>query len=254
MHWRKAIQAELESMQERDVLCAAKLQKNQRAIGTKWVFKIKRKADESIAKFKARLVTKGFKQQYGINYTETFLPVVKYVTLRMVIAFAKYFDWPLDQLDVVTAFLYGVMKDQVFCVMPEGVEMDGDFDSLESVKAIYGLKQASRIWIEVFDELVRSIGFQASAFDPCLYIKVVDGLCICCRLWVAFYGESTAGSLDRSEAYFSRCLRGTKSHGIRIQPSDKVDFCGYSDADWAGDHPNRKSTSGDSRLCFSVLP
>ena len=70
--------------------------------------------------------------------------MVKYVTLRMVIAIAKHFGWPLDQLDVVTAFLYGVMKEQVFCVIPEGVDVDDNFDCLELVKAIYGLKQASR--------------------------------------------------------------------------------------------------------------
>uniref|UniRef100_H3H4I7 Integrase catalytic domain-containing protein n=1 Tax=Phytophthora ramorum TaxID=164328 RepID=H3H4I7_PHYRM len=144
VHWRKAIRAELKSMRLRGVFRAAKLPSGQRAIGTKWVFKIKRKADGSIEKYKARLVAKGFKQKYGIDYTETFSPVVKYVTLRMIIAIAKYFGWPLDKLDVVTAFLYGVMKEVVFCVVPEGVELDGDFDCLELVKAIYGLKQASR--------------------------------------------------------------------------------------------------------------
>ncbi|KAG2964639.1 hypothetical protein PC121_g25479 [Phytophthora cactorum] len=96
----------------------------------------------------------------------------------MVIAIAKYFGWPLDQLDVVTAFLYGIMKEQVFCAVPEGVHLDDDFDCLELVKAIYGLKQASRVWNETFDEFVCSIGFQVSAFDPCLYIKVVDGHCV----------------------------------------------------------------------------
>ena len=104
-----------------------------------------RKAYGLIDKFKARLVAKRFKQQYGIDYTETFSPVVKYVTLRMVIAITKYYNGPLDQLDVVTAFLYIVMKEKVFCVIPEGVEMDGNFDCLELVKAIYGLKQASRV-------------------------------------------------------------------------------------------------------------
>uniref|UniRef100_H3H7X9 Integrase catalytic domain-containing protein n=1 Tax=Phytophthora ramorum TaxID=164328 RepID=H3H7X9_PHYRM len=184
VHWRKAIRAELKSMRLRGVFRAAKLPSGQRAIGTKWVFKIKRKADGSIEKYKARLVAKGFKQKYGIDYTETFSPVVKYVTLRMIIAIAKYFGWPLDQLDVVTAFLYGVMKEVVFCVVPEGVELDGGFDCLELVKAIYGLKQASRVWNETFDEFMCSIGFQVSAFDPCLYIKVVNGHCVLVLVYV----------------------------------------------------------------------
>ncbi|KAG2922339.1 hypothetical protein PC117_g16009 [Phytophthora cactorum] len=184
VHWRKAIRAELKSMRLRGVFRAAKLPNGQRAIGTKWVFKIKRKADGSIEKYKARLVAKGFKQKYGIDYTETFSPVVKYVTLRMVIALAKYYGWPLDQLDVVTAFLYGIMKELVFCAVPEGVDLDGDFDCLELVKAIYGLKQASRVWNETFDVFVCSVGFQVSAFDPCLYIKVVDGHCVLILVYV----------------------------------------------------------------------
>uniref|UniRef100_A0AAV1VDV7 Reverse transcriptase Ty1/copia-type domain-containing protein n=1 Tax=Peronospora matthiolae TaxID=2874970 RepID=A0AAV1VDV7_9STRA len=128
VHWRKAIHAGLESMRLRGVFHAAKLPNGQRAIGTKWVFKIKRKADGSIEKYKARLAAKGFRSKYGIDYTETFSPVVKYVTLRIVIAIFKHFGWTIDQLDVITAFLYGVMKEQVFCVIPEGVELDDDFD------------------------------------------------------------------------------------------------------------------------------
>uniref|UniRef100_A0AAV1VML5 Reverse transcriptase Ty1/copia-type domain-containing protein n=1 Tax=Peronospora matthiolae TaxID=2874970 RepID=A0AAV1VML5_9STRA len=113
VHWRNEICAELDSMKLRGAFRATKLPSGQHTIGTKWVFKIKRKADGSIEKYKARLVAKGFKQKYGIDYTETFSPVVKYVTLRMVVAITKYFDWTLDQLDVVTAFLYGEMKEKV---------------------------------------------------------------------------------------------------------------------------------------------
>ena len=95
--------------------------------------KIRRKDDGSIDKYKARLVAKRFNQKYGIGYTETSLPVVKHVTLQMVVGLAKYRGWPLDQLDIVTAFLYGVMKEQVFCAVPEGVEIVGGFDFLELV-------------------------------------------------------------------------------------------------------------------------
>uniref|UniRef100_A0AAV1VJD8 Reverse transcriptase Ty1/copia-type domain-containing protein n=2 Tax=Peronospora matthiolae TaxID=2874970 RepID=A0AAV1VJD8_9STRA len=152
VHWRKAICAELDSMKLRGVFRATKLPSGQHTIGTKWVFKIKRKADGSIEKYKARLVAKGFKQKYGIDYTETFSPVVKYVTLRIVVAITKYFGWTLDLLDVVTAFLYGEMKEKVFCAIPEGVEVDEDFDCFELVKATYGLKQASRAWNETFHD------------------------------------------------------------------------------------------------------
>uniref|UniRef100_A0AAV1VCX2 Reverse transcriptase Ty1/copia-type domain-containing protein n=1 Tax=Peronospora matthiolae TaxID=2874970 RepID=A0AAV1VCX2_9STRA len=335
-HWRNAVNAELKSMHLRGVFRAAKLPRGQGAIGTKWVFKIKRKADGSVEKYKARLVANGFKQKYGIDYTETFSPVVKYVTLRMVIAITKYFDWLLDQLDVVTAFLYGVMKEKMYCVISEGVEMDGEFDCLELVKAIYGLKQASRVWNDTFYEFVCYIGFKVSAFDPCLYIKVVDGHCVLvlvyvddvlvtgssleliaqtkadlktrfemtdsgkctfvlgielvdesdgsvkmcqrryvndilkrfgmdeCKATATLMHLTTATRPDIAYAvgYVSRFmenpqqehwtavkrifryLQGTKSHGLRFQPSDKIDFRGYSDADWAGNHADRKSTSG----------
>lgn len=118
------------------------------------------KADGSIEKYKARLVAKGLKQKYGIDYTETFSPVVKYVTLRMVVAITKYLDWTLDQLDVVTAFLYGEMKEKAFCAVPEGVDVDEGFDCFKLVKAIYGLKQASRVSNETSHEFVCSIDFK----------------------------------------------------------------------------------------------
>uniref|UniRef100_A0AAV1TKE6 Reverse transcriptase Ty1/copia-type domain-containing protein n=1 Tax=Peronospora matthiolae TaxID=2874970 RepID=A0AAV1TKE6_9STRA len=102
----------------------------------------------------------------------------------MVIAISKHFGWPIDQLDVVTAFLYGFIDGQVFCVIPEGVELDSTFDCLELVKSICGLKQASRVWNATFDEFVYSIGFQVSDFDSCLYIKTSDGHCVFVLVYV----------------------------------------------------------------------
>ena len=137
-------------MRLRGVFRSAKLPlTGQRAIGTKWVFKTKRNADGSVNKYKARLVAKGLKQKYGIDHTETFTPVVKYVTLRVAIGLAKLFGWSVDQLDVVTAFLYGAMKELVCILVPEGMDVEGDVDCLELLKSICGLKQASRVWTEV---------------------------------------------------------------------------------------------------------
>ena len=104
-------------------------------------------------------MAKSFRSKNSIDNTETFSPVVKYVTLRMVIAIAKNYRWTLDQLDVVTAFVYEVMKMKVFYAVPEGVKITGDFDCLALIKAINGLKPASRVWNETFDEFIRTIGF-----------------------------------------------------------------------------------------------
>uniref|UniRef100_A0AAV1TXN3 Reverse transcriptase Ty1/copia-type domain-containing protein n=1 Tax=Peronospora matthiolae TaxID=2874970 RepID=A0AAV1TXN3_9STRA len=158
VHWRKAICAELDSMKLRGVFRATKLPSGQHIIGTKWVFKIKRKADGSIEKYKARLVAKGFKQKYGIDYTETFSSVVNFSIRRN--------------------------EEHVFCAIPEVVEVDEDFDCFELVKAIYGLKLASRVWNETFHEFVCSIGFQVSDFDPCLYLKITSGECVLLLVYV----------------------------------------------------------------------
>ena len=87
-------------------------------------------------------------------------------------------------VDVVTAFLYGGMKKVVYYVASEGVELDKYFDCLELFKAIYGLKQASHVWNGTFDEFVCLIGFQVSAFDPCLYIKNIEGHCVLLLVYV----------------------------------------------------------------------
>ena len=85
---------------------------------------------------------------------------------------------------MVTAFLYGEMKEKVFCEIPEGVDIDKDFDCFELVKAIYELKQASRAWNETCHEFVCSIGFQVSEFDPCLYLKIANGECVLLLVYV----------------------------------------------------------------------
>ena len=114
VHWRKAINAELESMRLRGVFQAAILPKGQQAIGTKWVFKIKRNSDGTIARYKARLVARGFTQEHGIDYTETFAPTVKFSTIRVILTLAAYHDWEVEQLDVVTTFLSAELKEKVY--------------------------------------------------------------------------------------------------------------------------------------------
>jgi hypothetical protein len=92
-------------------------------IDCKWVFKLKRKADGSIDRHKARLVAKGFKQRYGVNYDDTFSPIVKFGTIRSVLSIAVSQGWSLRQLDVQNAFLYGVLEGNVYMKQPLGLKI-----------------------------------------------------------------------------------------------------------------------------------
>jgi hypothetical protein len=117
-------------------------------IDCKWVLKIKRKADESIDSYKGRLVAKGFKQQYGIDYEDTFSLVVKIATVRLVLSLAVARGWCLRQLDVQNAFLHGILEEEVYMKQPPGFENSNASHLVCKLdKAIYGLKQAPQLGI-----------------------------------------------------------------------------------------------------------
>jgi hypothetical protein len=91
---------------------------SQNIVGCKWVYKIKRHVDGSISKYKARLVAKGFHQKAGLDYDETFSPIIKPTTVRIILTLAARFSWPLRQLDISNAFLHGFLKEDVYMAQP----------------------------------------------------------------------------------------------------------------------------------------
>nr|AAK02020.2 Putative gag-pol polyprotein [Oryza sativa]AAP52036.1 retrotransposon protein, putative, Ty1-copia subclass [Oryza sativa Japonica Group] len=165
-HWKLAMDKEFEALVHNKTWHLVPPQKGVNIIDCKWVYKVKRKADESIDRYKARLVAKGFKQRYGIDYEDTFSPIVKAATIRLVLSLAVSQGWSLRQLDVQNAFLHGFLEEDVYMRQPPGYEEPKAPQYLCKLdKALYGLKQAPRAWysrlIYVDDIIVASSSAQA---------------------------------------------------------------------------------------------
>jgi len=139
-------------------------------VGCKWVFRIKENADGTINRFKARLVAKGFHQVVGCDFNEAFSPVIKPVTIRLIIPLALTNKWDLFQLDVNNAFLNGHLEQTIYMQEPQGFESSDKTLVCKLQKALYGLKQAPRQWLDRLKGTLLQLGFVASKCDPSLSV------------------------------------------------------------------------------------
>eukprot|EP00253_Pinus_taeda_P022380 PITA_22380 len=151
------------------------LPKGKDAIGVKWVYKTKGNVEGKIDRHKARLVVKGYKQQQGKDYDETFAPVARMETVRTVLFIAAQHKWKIYQMDVKSAFLNGVLREEVCVEKPPGYEVDGQEHKVCKLKkALYGLKQAPRPWYSRIDAYLIENGFVKCDSEPTLYIMEND--------------------------------------------------------------------------------
>ena len=174
--WKKAIMAELQSLKETNTYRVVEPPKGRKVISSRWVLRRKFDYLGHLVRRKARLVIKGFEQQYGVDYFSTFASVIRYSTLRILLAKAAAEDLEIEQMDVETAFLNPVLEEEIYMEIPQFFkEMypDEDFTgkSLRLLKSLYGLKQAPRAWLLEVQAFFASIGFTASSADPNLFIR-----------------------------------------------------------------------------------
>ncbi|CAI7778088.1 unnamed protein product, partial [Closterium sp. NIES-54] len=167
--WKKAMESELKSIEENDTWELVELPEGHKAITSKWLFKIKSDADGKIERYKSRLVAKGYQQKEKVDYKELFSPVVKPTTLRTLLAGAAIKGWVVKQIDVTTAFLNGVLEEEIFMVQPEGFD-DGSGRVMRLKKALCGLKQAPRQWYLKLRGVLEEIGFTPSSADHSLFM------------------------------------------------------------------------------------
>ena len=136
----------------------------QRTVGTQWVFTRKQNG-----LYKARLVAKGYTQRKGHDYDETFAPVAKIQTFRLLLSLAFRMGWEIHQMDVITAFLNGILEEEVYMELPEGYEKAGWIVQL--LRSLYGLKQSPRRWYSELNSFLIQVGFVRSLADEALYMR-----------------------------------------------------------------------------------
>lgn len=170
--WRVAMQEELTMIEKNQTWELVERPEHRKVIGVKWVFRTKQNADGSINKYKARLVVKGYAQIFGVDFFDTFAPVARQDTIRMLLAIAAQKGWKICQLDVKSAFLNGFLEEEIYVEQPEGFVVKGHEDKVYLLKkALYGLKQAPRAWYSRIDEYLSKLGFVKSLSESTLYIK-----------------------------------------------------------------------------------
>lgn len=179
--WLNAMKSEYQSLIENSTWDLVQLPPNRKTIKSKWVYKLKKDAAGNISKYKARFVAKGCSQKYGIDYQETYSPVVRYTTVRYLIALAVKHDLQIDQLDAVTAFLQGDLSEDIYMEQPQAFD-DGSGRICKLKKSIYGLKQSGRAWNQKLNKQLMSFKLKKSRVDPCVYFN--DDLSIIIAVYV----------------------------------------------------------------------
>ena len=168
--WKEAMESELSSQQENGTWTLTPLPANKNCVSSKWVFTHKRDVHGKIIRHKARLVAVGTTQRYGVDYDDTFAPVVRWETIRLLLSIGLQNSWPVDQLDVTTAFLYGEIDYDIYMRQPPGfIDPKHPNYVCKLKKSIYGLKQSPRIWNETLTKAVVAFGLIQSELDPCIF-------------------------------------------------------------------------------------
>ncbi|KAK1695360.1 hypothetical protein QYE76_012057 [Lolium multiflorum] len=186
--WQEAMKSEMGSMYDNKVWTLVDLPDSRKAVENKWIFKRKTDADGNITVYKARLVAKGFRQIQGVDYDETFSPVAKLKSVRILLAIAAFFDYEIWQMDVKTAFLNGDIEEELYMVQPKGFVDPKNATKYANFSVQSMVKQASRSWNRRLISLAklrrtstppptprrRAVGFKRSYYFRCPLEGEVD--------------------------------------------------------------------------------
>lgn len=221
LKWKKAIEEELEAHRENETWWIVERPPGEITLTARWVFSKKRNEAGEVIRYKARLVARGYAQREGIDFSETYAPVVKTDSIRTLISIcsAKVMHW--IQFDVASAFLNGNLEETIYIECPRGIDISKE-KCLILKRALYGLKQAPRCWHSKFSKAMEEFGYKASISDSCIYVNedktaytivhVDDGIIFSSS---KEQGESLLAHLER--CFKTKTLTGASFLGVEIK-------------------------------------
>ena len=218
--WEKAADEEYKSLIDNQTWMLAELPEGRKAVGCKWVFRIKRNVDGSVDRYKARLVAKGFSQMEGVDFSESFAPVAKFTSIRTLLAVGAAENMEIHQMDVKTAFLNGDRDEEIDMEQPEGFEILGKEHLVCKLqKSLYGLKQAPRAWYQKMDKFLSSEGFQRLNSDHSVYVSHVYES----QVTIALYVDDLI--LVGKHLADKRKVKGTLSDRFEMKDLGDIKYC-----------------------------
>ncbi|OWZ16541.1 LOW QUALITY PROTEIN: Retrovirus-related Gag-pol Polyprotein [Phytophthora megakarya] len=183
--WKKALETEYAELMRNNTWELVERPKGKKILTSRWVFVRKQNAKGEVVRHRARLTIKGCQQEFGVNYWETYAPMVSFEAVKLVLLLALHYDLLCEHIDFVTAFLNGPIGEdvEIYMEMPKYFD-DGSGQVCRLLRSLYGLKQAPLIWYQVLDKHLRSCGFQRSKMDNGVYWRVVGGSTIFLTVYV----------------------------------------------------------------------
>ena len=224
VEWVNAMHEELEQFERNGVWNLVPRPEHQTVIGTKWIFKNKLNEEGKIIRNKARLVAQGYVQEEGIDYEETYAPVARLDAIRLLFSFACANEFRLFQMDVKSAFLNGIIKEEVYVEQPPGFDDDKHPDWVFKLnKALYGLKQAPRAWYEKLSSFLIKHGYDRGNVDTTLFIKRMNNEMIVVQIYVddIIFGSNDQALCDEfaelMKKEFEMSLMGELTYFLGLQ-------------------------------------
>lgn len=276
-NWIDAMNQEMAALYQNQTWELTDLPSDRKPIWCKWIYKIKYKPNGDVDRYKARLVVKGYSQKEGIDFDETFAPVVKFVTVRCLITLAINCSWNLYQLDINNAFLYGEIEEDVYMTLPQGYFSKNEKKVCKLRKSLYGLKQAPRKWNEKLISFLTEFGLlgckpvntplDLSTSVSNFGVDKNDVLLTNITGYQQLIGKLIYLTYTRPDISFSvqtlsqfmhspkkshlrlairvlRYLKLNPGKGINIKRSENLNLSAYVDADWGRCLSTRRSVTG----------